>query len=180
MINRIRKIGGEFILNKELKNTHRNKSIQDIADIKKIAILHNISNEEDYINVLKIARSFQAEKKTVNIVSFIDRKTIPNYLIPTITFDVITLKDLNFFKIPKNNFVNDFINFEYDLLIDLSDDENFVLKYLLALSKSKLKVGDLCEQKKKYLDLMIKKTNKKNIELFVKNIIHYLTVLNKK
>lgn len=179
MFTKLKKIGGEYILNKEFKKNHRSKFFQNINDIKSIAILFNINNEEEYKNILKIAKTFRAEKKTVYIVSFVNEKVIPNYITPTINFDVITLKNLNFFNIPKNNFINDFINNEYDLLIDLSNDNNFIFKYLIALSKAKLKIGDFSEEKKFYLDLMIKNTDKKDVKLFVENIKHYLTVLKK-
>lgn len=176
---KIKKIGGEFILNRKLEKNYRNKFFQNIDDIKNMILFFNINDEDEYKNILKITKSLQEEKKIVSVISVINERVIPNYINPTIRFDVITLKDLNFFNIPKNNFVNDFINNEYDLLIDFSEDDDFIFKYLLALSKAKLKIGDISEAKKKYLDLMIKNTDKKNHKLFIENIKHYLTVLKK-
>ena len=85
---------------------------------------------------------------------------------------------LNKLFIPKDAHLQELVKREFDLLIDLSLKDEFVLKYLHALSKSKLRVGAAMNYKNQYGDLLIEIEEKRDIPFLVSQINHYLTQIN--
>jgi hypothetical protein len=55
--------------------------------------------------------------------------------------NVIYRSDLNFWKLPPDRLVHDFINTPFDLLINMTGNTNEALTYICAASKANFKVG---------------------------------------
>lgn len=114
----------------------------------------------------------------VKVVCYTDLKIIPHYFIPKISQDIITAKDVNWKFQPQKPFVKEFINTEYDILIDLSLSEHLPLLYCAALSKAGLKVGRFEENHQLFYDLMIHAGQDETIDSFAVQVIHYLSRIN--
>ncbi len=93
--------------------------------------------------------------------------------------NVITPKDLNWLGFPKPGFTEDFIKTEYDLLLNVSLEQNLVLLYLTAMSRSHFKIG-WSPSGFNYFDLNIQINGRKNAEYLARQQIFYLEQLNKK
>jgi hypothetical protein len=84
----------------------------------------------------------------------VDTKQLIDHYLYRKGFDFFTRKQLNWFFKPQSENVDAFIKKPFDLLIDLSLDNPFPLKYIITFSEAKFKAGrysDNCN----YLDLMI-------------------------
>ena len=73
----------------------------------------------------------------------------------------------------------DFIEKEFDILIDTSLNQIITFHYLVALSKAKMKVGKY-SNRYDYYDFVIDVGNNDDFAYFVNQIKHYLCELNKK
>lgn len=73
--------------------------------------------------------------------------------------------------------VKDFIEKEFDLLIDLSLHDNFTLKYISGLSKALCRVGKFSETNAEYYDLMIDLKPSMTTDDYIGHVQHYLTVI---
>ena len=80
---------------------------------------------------------------------------------------------------PSSPVIQNFINEEYDLLIDLNIRDYFPLKYISALSKAAFKVGKFDESDTAFFDMMIDADNTKTVKYFLRQIDTYITMLNK-
>ena len=109
-------------------------------------------------------------------LGFVNRKSIPNYCIAANSGYHFNLKDLNWYGAPKNDYIHEFINKEFDILIDLSLDDVFVFKYISGLSRSKFKVGRHNDNYLDCFDLMIKMEPTATLEAFIEQVVHYLVV----
>ena len=102
---------------------------------------------------------------------------MPHYCIPKLSYDYYSSKDINWFEKPSNKFIDDFINKEFDILIDFNLNNNLSSTYIVGVSKAKFKLGVFDENKTDIYDFMIKLEDSTNLNEFIKQLIHYLTIL---
>ena len=93
--------------------------------------------------------------------------------------DFFTIYDLNYHAFPKKAVVKNFISERFDILLDLTEIKNIPLRFILHMSNSPFKVGSFSQEKKPYYDLMIE-TDPKDYFQYVKHVINYLKIFNKK
>ncbi len=91
---------------------------------------------------------------------------------------ILTSKDLNWMKLPKPGPVDDFIKTEFDVLFNISLEQNRVLDYITALSRAKFKTG-WSPEKRNFFDLNINIGEKQDALYLAEQQIFYLRQLNK-
>lgn len=150
----------------------------NLTNATSIAVIYYLPDEDTYKKAEMIIAQLLAMNIKTRVVAFSPLKFDPHYFIPKITQDIINSKDLNFRFQPDKPFVNEFINTEFDILIDLSLTEHLPLLYLAAMSKAGLKIGRFEEKHKDIYDLMIHQTEDETIDTFAQQIFHYLNQIN--
>ena len=111
-------------------------------------------------------------------MGYVNRKRLDNCHIPKLNYDFFYQKDLNWYYKPQNYIIDNFIKKEYDILINLSDSSCIPIKYLVASSVARFKIGRFEEGYEIY-DLMIKLEKEKGKERLMEEIKHYLNLINK-
>ncbi len=169
-----------LLLRKKLKSFHREKKYFSWEDFKSIGILCRIESEGDYQSIKNIVSLFQKSGKEVQVVGYVPGKIIPDYLISSGLGYFFNMNDLNAFLIPKSDFVRGFMDSNPDLLLDLSFSSSFVIKYILALSHAKMKIGNPDESKKAFYDLILSVEDEQDKVHFVEQMKYYLNVIKSK
>lgn len=169
---------GNYYFRKDLSIAKREKVITNLPKSKNIGVVYSVGSEKQYLQICDFIKSIQDDRKEVKAIGFINDKLIPHYCYPKIAYDYFTTKNLNWYLKPSNGFVNDFIHKEYDILIDLSIESCFPLQYISGLSKAKFKVGRYGINPLNFYDLMLEVDDKISMDDYLRNIKHYLTVLN--
>lgn len=90
----------------------------------------------------------------------------------------LTVADLNWWGIPKPEKVGDFLEMEFDLLLNIVLESNYAVDYVTALSKSKFKIGS-SPRDENHFDLNIKIGENQDAMYLAKQQIFYLAQLNK-
>ena len=157
---------------------HRIQKPVNLESARTVTILYYLPDEDTYKKVELILNSLNELNLKTRVVCYTDLKIIPHYFIPKITQDIITAKDINWRLQPQKPFVKEFIETEFDILIDLSLSDDLPLMYCTALSKAGLKVGRYSEDHQLFLDLMIHAGPDETIESFAKQVIYYLSMIN--
>lgn len=85
---------------------------------------------------------------------------------------VFSNKECNWVGKPKIKEVSDFLNQEFDLLIDMSSVNYFQLQYIVSMSKASFKIGQVDYENKPY-DLQVK-NDENNDEKFINDLELYL------
>jgi hypothetical protein len=178
LITNIRIRAGKLALARELARYHRLKKNSSLSTAKSIGLLYYLADEATYNTVEAFVQSLIEKKKKVRLICYTDAKIVPHYFIPKLTQDIVTRKDLNWFRKPAKGFVKEFIGEKFDLLLDLSLLDSFPLQYIAALSKASLKVGRFDEEHTEYYDLMIDTSGVTGPDEFITQIDHYLNMLN--
>jgi len=178
IIRQIREKFAKSFLVTQVNEMGRKQKQINLNSARTVALLYYLPDESTYKLVETILTRFSDMNLKVSVVCYTDLKVFPHYFIPKISQDLITTKNVNWRLQPKNAFVKEFIENEYDILIDLSLAEYFPLLYCSALSKAGLKVGRFQEDHQLFYDLMIHTGPDETIDTFAAQIIHYLRRIN--
>lgn len=174
----MRQLIGLQVLKKDIAATQRKRLLSNLASASNIGLLINATNPDDIETVKKYVNRLRQLKKNVKVLGFINLKELPqlNYLKPD--YEFFYKKDLNWHLKPVALSTQEFINQEFDILIDLNIINALPLKYVAALSKAKFKVGKYDEKYKELYDLMIDNASNPSLEYLIKQIDIYLNMLN--
>ncbi len=180
IIRKIKYRIADYILDKEIAKTQRKREICNLDSARTIGIIYNATSDTEQKTVDDFVKQLQPDKKKVEALGYIDSRYIPHTYIPRLSSYYFTKKQLNWFYKPSKSYVDGFINSEFDILIDLCMDDLMPVKYIVSYSKAKYKVGKNGEKNVKFYDMMIHADNKTTLEKFIKQIVHYLTIINNK
>ena len=132
---------GKFLFKSRLKQLKRKKQLVNLNQARTICIAYNVTSQAAFRTVKTMVKELTTKQRQVMALGFINRKSIPNYCVAANSGYYFNLRDLNWYGGPKNDYIKELINKEFDILIDLTLEDVFVLQYVSGLSRSKLKVG---------------------------------------
>jgi hypothetical protein len=187
-IQRIRTAAGNYLLNKGISSLKRSKKLVNINAASSIGLLFELTDESVYYSIQKYFLPFQEKKIKVKALGFASNKLVTNHFLPVLSFDFFNGKQLNWFKIPKAQCVQDFIDTDFDICINIASEKVFPLKYISGMSKARLKVGAYSSElpgknykdQSSIYDIMLRAEENYDQITFLDNIHEYLNILNPK
>lgn len=178
MFRKIRTKIGQYYYRKEQSCTDRRCRMTNLHNAKRIGILYTLDDVPDYNLVSEFVSQLQHDHKEVKALGFVKNKALVQRFLPKLSYDFFSKRDLTWFYKPIHTQVRDFIEKEFDLLIDLSLRETFPLQYIAGLSNALCRVGKFSEKNTEYYDFMIDLKPAMTTDDFLGQIRHYLTVIN--
>jgi hypothetical protein len=122
------------------KSNLREKRMCSLEKASKIG-LFLIYDESDFKTVNDFARKLKEEGKKVEILSFINKKRNEVEFHPVINCSFYFNDELSFCNIPNNTDVDNFIQKNFDILIDFNLYKNAQNIYIATASKAAFKIG---------------------------------------
>lgn len=156
----------------------RNRKAFNLETARYVGILYRLEDENTYKIIEEFLKTLAEYNLKTKVACITDLKIIPHYFIPKLSQDILTVKDINWKFQPIKPFIKDFLEEEFDILIDLSLNEHLPLLYLSANSKANMKIGKYDETHQIYFDLMIDLPSDASLEYFIKQVIFYLSKIN--
>ena len=169
------------LLKLELKDIVRERKLNKFTfnEIKTVGIVFDATNAEDFDLVKRYVTFLREHRKKVKVIGFFTTKEIGEMTYSKLEYDFFSAKEVNWVGKPTSAVVKNFINEDFDLLIDLNVHDHFCLKYITALSRAVFKVGKYNEKDTDTYDLMIDADNTKTLKYFLRQIDTYVAMLNK-
>ena len=134
---------------------------------------------EENINKIKPFVSYFFElRKDVKALGYVNDKKLSYCHTPKLQYDFFYQKDLNWFYKPQNYIIDNFVKRDYDILINLCDSSCIPIKYLVAKSIARFKIG-MYEENFDIYDLVIELKKEKSIQKLMDEIKHYINLINK-
>lgn len=155
----------------------RNKQMISLEKAKTIGLIGIISDEDSYKYIFSIFLKLQNQDRNVRLMCYIDDKIVPHYCLQQLKADYFCKKNLNWFGKPDFVQMTDFLQMEFDLLIDFSEVAFPPIQYMIAQSKAKFISGALPELKE-YYDLFIQMEDLADKHALLNNIQLYTKKLN--
>lgn len=178
MLNSLRYKIGRLILGRKIKFSRREKAIFNFQTSHKIGVLFKTDTKEDFEIVKGFLYFLMEQKNEIVALCYVDDKKIPDYYRIPIGFSFFSRRNLNFFFLPKTQFILDFMKKPFDIMIDLSIDYNFPLYYICSLSIAKFKIGRYQNDNNCY-DMMIDINKNNNVQSLIEQIKHYVPIFCK-
>ncbi len=159
-----------YRLSKKIKAAKRQVELPHPDQIRKVGVVWQPGEKAAF----QYLHDYFARGKVIfrNICVYEDHAGAPE------DTSILTPKDLNWMGLPKPGPVDDFIKTEFDVLFNISLEQNLVLDYITALSRAKFKTG-WSPEKRNFFDLNINIGNKQDALFLAEQQIFYLRQLNK-
>lgn len=174
MIERIISYIEFFILSQKYKQIFRSKEFVGLLNTKSIGLIYYVDDFETYKHIQSFISELQSSKININCIGVYSTKLIPSWSNKTINNNLFQEKKYYNLNILNSRYINNFIEKDFDILIDLSLSNKFIPIYISALSRAKLKLTLESENKKKYFDMFIK-LKEPNIKDYIFQLKHYLS-----
>jgi hypothetical protein len=181
VLRKIKDFIGNILLQQELKSLGRERKATKFKfeEAKTVGILFDAASAEDFELVKRYVAYLREHNKKVKVIGYFKSSGVPALTYAKLDFDFFSSKEMSIMGKPSPVFVRNFIEEEYDLLIDLNINDHFALKYIAAMSKASFKVGKYEEDDIPIHDMMIDSDHTKTVKYFLRQIDTYITMLNK-
>ena len=181
LLDQIKEWLGRRALLKE-SGPERTPVAKNLTQAVKVGIIYLVADEKAHEQVRNYVKKIKEEIGITKIMAlgYFDQKEPPYYLHAKLNFDAICLKDLNWYRIPQGNTVQNFMAEEYEIIIDLTMEDRLPTQYIMAKSRARFKVGRWSESNKRILDMMIDMAGSRSLPQFIQQVHHYLMMVNAK
>ncbi len=140
-------------LTKHLQENSRNKRYVDYKNASTVLLIF----ESDYIEknrfIRKAIEQLTSDGKKVFAWGFLDKKITTTAILPT--FKILDRKSLDWLGCPKETYLKELMEMEYDMLIDLSLKEILPLQYVKMYANAAFKAG-MSQSTDELLDFVFK------------------------
>jgi hypothetical protein len=171
---------GKFFLAKEQEPSRARRG-SDFNRAQHVGLLYEDLDEAHYKKVKDYVKHLKNEYGIRKILAlcFIDtnEKKVPEWHAHRLEFEYFTRDNLNWHLKPDSHLKN-FTDMEFDILIDLSTKDCVPLRYVLAHSKAKMKVGRKGSPGEDSYDLVLDLSDESNTDKFLEQVNFYLTNFN--
>ena len=162
----------------EASTISRQKVAVNIDEAKTIGIAFQFTTSEDFELLKKYVLYLRELKKKVKCIGFYETKEEPNVSYSKVDYDFFGKKSHNWYGKPTDHIVTNFIEEEFDILIDLNVNDEPVLTYVAAMSRAKFKLGRF-EENDFIHDLLFESPKEKGLKFFLRQVDTYLAMINK-
>lgn len=168
---------GNAIFLKQVSQPRKDRQVVSFAQAKKIGMLYDATNEQDYELVKQYIKSIRADHKEVFALGYVDKKQLPVSQFAQLGLDFFTKKDLKWNMIPDSLEIKNFINEPFDILINLNEGNCFPLNYITAMSKAKFRIGRYHKKNLINFDMLIEAGNSTSLSNYIKEVDRYLRII---
>lgn len=118
-----------WLLKKKTAKVVRKVRVHNFASAKSIGVLWSLEEKKAYKIIQKFCKEHNISMKSLHYSSELDAEMVQE--------NSFGKEQLNWLGFPKEGFVNEFINKEFDILLDLSIHKRFPLRVVSNLSDRK-------------------------------------------
>lgn len=154
IIENTKRFLGERAIRQHMKSHKRELVSCNIQSAKTIGILFNATHAISFDIVKELVKDMGEYKASILALGYVDSKQLIDHYLYRKGFDFFTRSQLNWYGKPTGENVEAFIKKSFDILLDLSLDNPFPVKYVVACSKARFKAGRYASDQE-YLDFMI-------------------------
>jgi len=171
LINQFKVRSGLYQLKLIVNKISRSGYSVPLDQAKSIGILFNITTEAEFKEVENLTESLKSRQRNIRLMGFISDKTLK--INSKSDIQILTIEDISWNYIPKKEKIIQFINQEFDILINLCTEICIPLSIVSALSKSIFKVGAFQNNQIAIFDFSLI-TQQKSITGFSTELKYYL------
>jgi hypothetical protein len=178
MSRRLKSKIAHYLFLRQHKDQRQNRQAVSLREAGTIGILYDATHERNYEVIRKLVKDIRALHKEVLALGYYNRRALPQNRFAKLGLDFFTRKSVGWTLKPSNQVVTNFINTEFDILINLNIEKCFPLKYISAKTQARFKIGRWDRRNAPICDLMIHTEEGLSLGQFVEQVMHYLNLIN--
>jgi hypothetical protein len=170
---------GAIILKEKAAKSRRRMVYKNFSLVKNIGIVWNAANKDEFHALSKFHQEMSKYNIDVHVIGYYAQKKLPDTFTAIRYFSCIRKHEINLLYMPESRDAKNFINKQFDVLIDINFDKIFTLRYITILSNALFKVG--LSEPENYsapFDLMMEIKKPVSVEDYLKQIVQYLEMMN--
>ena len=160
------------------KKPDKERKICALARANTVGVLCEITDEDSYKSIFRIFTQLQQTGKTVHLIGYIDEKFVPFYCLQQLSADYFCQKQLTWCGEPNMVQIQDFINRDFDILLDFNYRYHEPIEAILTTARSKFIIGS-CDDYQNLYDLLLR-TESQNYNQFLNSVFNYTQKLSGK
>lgn len=171
---------GRWILKRGIEKDKRTPVALNLLEMKTAILVYDIKSQKEWDHILNFKKVLLSEGfEKVTLMGFSMEKEMPSFVDNQMT-QVLGRKEIRFWGIPVDAFNQKFFSQKFDLMVDCTEKSVLPTDYLMALVHAKTKVGVSNPENEYIFDLLIDSDKKEDFVKYVKNVIHFLKMINRK
>jgi hypothetical protein len=178
MANKLTAALKHWFLKRASSKINRTRNLIGYKQAHHIGILYDASNEENYRRITLLVKDLQQDQKKVKTLGYVIQKKMPDYAFPKLTFEFCNSKSFSLTQQPITSNIKDFAENNFDILLDLTPSKLDHMKYISAVSGSKMKVGIYDEKYLDIYDLLLQLNENSTLEETIEQTLHYIKMIN--
>lgn len=160
-----------------LRKFARQPHVVSYSMAKHIAILYETDSEGSFASIASFIKQLQSDNKQLFVIAYYPQKRMPEGLDVPEGVACVIRKDFSLLMRPKKEAFRQFLNKEYDILIDLCSHQAFPMKMLAAMTPATFKVGAHHPDYVDIYDLILDVKNNYTASELAKHVIYYLKII---
>lgn len=174
LIEDIKNFLGKWQLRNEIKHKKAKNKLVSFGAINHIGIVYNADTKEHEQLIAKYASELRAEGKKVFTLGYVDAKQLPANKKFLLNSEFFWREKLNGVNLPVKGNIGQFLQLEFDLLLNLYHEPLLPMQAISAYSKAKYRVGSNVADNIDYNDAMIDTGNRNDLKYLIEQIDFYL------
>jgi len=158
----------------DLQKVKQKREVVGFDEAKKIGLLYDATDNYNFDIVKQYVKTIRGQQKDILALGYVDRKQLPQNQFAQYGLDFFTRKNLNWQMIPNNPIVTNFINEKFDILVNLTSNKCFPLRYISAVSHARFRVGRFDRKNVFCYDMMINVKGEPGIKNVIEEVENYL------
>ncbi len=177
LIEHVKNYSGNLALKQTIANGTKEAQPVSFEQATKFAVLFYVREEAEMNAVNDFISFLWSKKKSTFIIGATTGFPVAKSKVTNMNFIQLREDEITWNNIPKGYRITNYLENEFDILIDLTQEDYFPLLYVLAAAKAKIKVGRYDRNKYEQYHFMVDTWRKPDIYNFTTQIKQYLQSL---
>lgn len=177
LIDQVKKYSGNMVLKQAIARGTADSEPISFEKATKFAILFYATNEAEMNAVNDLIAFLWEHKKSTLLIGATSGFPVTKSRYTNMNFTQLKEEEYDWRNIPVGYRIMNFLDNNFDILIDMSQEDYMPLTYLLALSKAKIKVGRYDRNSHGLYHFMLDTWQKPDIYNFTEQVRQYLLSL---
>jgi hypothetical protein len=174
LIEDIKNFLGKWQLHKEIKHKKAKNNLVAFGQVNHVGIVYNAETKEHEQLVARYANELRAEGKKVFMLGYVDAKQLPANKKFLLNSEFFWREKLNGINLPIKGNIGQFLQLEFDLLLNLYQEPLLPMQAISAFSKAKYRVGANVADNIDFNDATIDTGNRNDVKFLIEQIDFYL------
>lgn len=174
LIDDIKNYIGRWQLEREIKGKRMKRKRIPFHQVQHIGIVYNAESKENEQIVATYAAKLRGEGIKVFMLGYVDLKQLPTTKKFMLNSEFFWKEKLNGVNLPIKGKIGQFLQLEFDVLLNLYHEPLLPMQAVAAYSKARYRVGPHIEGGIDYYDFMLDTGNRRDLAFLIEQIDFYL------